>query len=295
MMTRMQKTMQSMMRTKKMRIGLLVLFFIISASIGAIASSKIQRVDAFLRPDFQVFKDGKKVDVDTVLIYEDRSYLKLIEIGKLLDVDVVWNNDNKGIYINSRYEGQPEIPIDDVVYDDFTIEHVSAYSLTYLGRDYPVVSTRIMGKLYYRAIDVNVMGVNTAGMVKLRDTFTGHLFVEESEVQPFWKEAPRINYYNQDVAFFETDKDKADVIYNFIENIPMMNALARGEELRDPRYYFPATVYAIDVLPDDEYNILTMEDGELAWYLVKLRKSSVDTWFYSEYTRKSIQPYLYRY
>lgn len=278
----------------KSRIALLTLLIIVSASFGALAANSIQKVTAYIRADFQVFLDGEKADVGPVLIYNDRSYLPLKQVGELIDAEVIWRNENKGIYINKRYPGQPELPADDdVIHDQITLSTVSTNVFTYLGGDYSVVTYRDLGKLYYREKDLNLMGIDTSGMVKAFDTFTEQLYIEESELEGAWKEQPRINYFSDRVIFRENDKEKADVIWHFIENIPLMNALARGEELRPPEFYYPAHVYTIDVLPNDEYNILTMEEGEICWYLVKLSKSSIGTWYQSQYTKKAQQ--LYRF
>lgn len=275
----------------------LCVFFVMSATIGVFAADTIKKVEAYLRSDFQVFLNGDKVDVGPVLIYENRSYLPLRTVGELVDAEVVWNEENKGIYINQRYHGQP-VPIGsdkEEDYEKIELNAVSVLHFTYLGKDRSVVVNREgYGKVYYRVWDLNLMGIDTEGLVKTRDPFTGHLFVEEKELSQVWQ--PPTNYRYKDVEIPEKNEEKAEVIKSFIKSIPYKNAQARDEDpLPYIEYYYPVTVYAIDALPDDEYNILTLEDGQLCWYTVKLKLSREDRWYQSGYQKSTKELNYYRY
>lgn len=278
---------------------MMVVFFIVSASIGAFGASKIERVDAFLRPDFQVFLNGEKVDAGTVLLYESRSYLPLRRVAELVDAEIIWRDENKGIYINQRYHGQP-VPVgkdDERDYARMELNAVSVLHITHLGAERSIVVNRDQqGKQYYRVWDLNLSGINTDGLVKSIDPFTEHLFVEEEELSKVWE--PPVSYVYKDVVVAEEHERKAEIIEGFIESIPYMNARARGEEpLPHLGYYYPVTVYAIDVLPDDEYQILTMEEGEYCWYTVKLRENREGIWYQSGVNKivKERTNYYYRY
>src|SRR5690606_11313537 len=92
------------------RVALIALLMVSCFTAGAYAASNVEKIEAFLRHDFRVFLDGKEADVGPVLVYGGRSYLPLAKTAELLGVDVKWQESNKGIYVNSRFVGQPGAP-----------------------------------------------------------------------------------------------------------------------------------------------------------------------------------------
>lgn len=70
---------------------------------GALASDGIDKVVAILRPDYQIQIDGRTVNFEqSVLIYNNESYLPLRAIGTALDVNIGWEKETKTILINKK-------------------------------------------------------------------------------------------------------------------------------------------------------------------------------------------------
>lgn len=276
---------------KKTRILFLSLFFLISASIGVFAADSIKKVDAFIRSDFQVFLDGKKTDITPILIYQNRSYLPLRQAAELLGVDVVWNAKNKGIYINQRYSGQP-VKAEDAGkrYDLMNFYQPMMYKAVYLGGEHQLLTNEAYDrKMYYREKDLNYMGIDTRGLLKVREPLTDQLYVDSQEVSALWKETPTLMASYEFTIMNEHDEDRTQYIKDFIEYLPMREAVLRGEEVQPKYYYNPPLVYMIDALPDNEYNILTFQydDSSFAWYTIQLKKSQNGMWYESGYSKKS--------
>ncbi|WP_438444878.1 stalk domain-containing protein [Gorillibacterium sp. sgz5001074] len=164
-------------------------------SAGVWASDGIQKVEAYLRPDFNIVLDGKPVALDKpVLLYNDSSYLPLRKIGELLNATVGWKEETRTVYINSRYNGQPVLEEPNRgPYNAITVEHPFAYQVTYLGGTYTLVGTYLNGVKYYRAADLALMGVDVRALTKSEDTYTGNLYVLSEEAERLFKETPAMN------------------------------------------------------------------------------------------------------
>jgi hypothetical protein len=159
---------------------------------GAWASNGIEKVEAFLRPDYQVLVDGKKVELDKpILLYNDSSYLPLRRISELLNADVKWQGETKTIYINTRFPGQPEAPKEsNGSYPEIRVQNPFPYEVDYLGGHYVLLSDMVNQTIYYRVDDLALMGVDTRGLSKYKDVFTGSLYVPQAEIKAVWKQEP---------------------------------------------------------------------------------------------------------
>jgi hypothetical protein len=270
------------------RILILVLLVCVSFSAGVFANSGIEKVEAFLRGDYQVFLDGKKVDVGKVLVYQGSSYLPLAKIGGLLGADVVWNAENKGIYVNSRFLGQPDPIVDgNVEYESITMTQPAGYLVKYLGKDHPVLAVRSKEyKLYYRDNDIKRMGINTDGLSKAQEQSTMELYLTEAEITKAAAQKPVFNPTYEKLVIGVIEADQMKSIQNFIDGLP---ALYKATASNDPYSYFLAAyIYSIEALPNNEFNIIGMEGSDVRQYWLKLKKNQLDQWYYSEHKIKTL-------
>ncbi|TNJ67136.1 hypothetical protein FE784_06205 [Paenibacillus hemerocallicola] len=74
---------------------------------GVYAKDTLEKVEAYLRPDFKVEVNGKSVKDATPLIYEGNSYLPFRSIGELLGAVVSWDEDKKIIKLAMPVQSQP--------------------------------------------------------------------------------------------------------------------------------------------------------------------------------------------
>jgi hypothetical protein len=165
---------------------------------GAYAQDVLQRVEAYLRPDFNIVINGKLVALEgPTLVYDDKSYLPLKEISKLLGANIIWKGDTQTIFINSLINAEQQASENDQIYEEIKMFNPSSVTLQYLGMEYPMLQTQHQPEngsysydTYYRAKDVRRMGVDTSGLKKSKERFTGELFINEKELQRAWKQKP---------------------------------------------------------------------------------------------------------
>lgn len=204
------------------RIGLLTAALGAAFAAGANAQNMIQRVDAYLRPDFQVVVDGKQVHLaHSTLIYNDSSYLPLKELAAVLGANVNWKEDNKTIYVNSRINPEQPVTVGDMKYGKLKLTNPVASNVTYLGGTYVLLQLYGLDGTYYRESDLLKMGIDTNGLRKMKDMYTNWIFVPENEVQKRWKEKPSPDYYNADpsgLVTSEKDPVKLKVLRDYVKN-----------------------------------------------------------------------------
>ncbi|MBE1447012.1 stalk domain-containing protein [Paenibacillus sp. OAS669] len=168
---------------------------------GVYAEDILQRVEAYLRPDFNIVVDGKPVKLEgPTLVYQDKSYLPLKELGNMLGANILWKSDNKTIYINSRINSEQPTEDKDATYEEFTLRSPASQWVTYLGADYPlltVYSDKGSG-VYYRLSDLKRMGIDTEGLKKNREKLTGVLYVSDAEARKRWRQAPSVSRQNKE-------------------------------------------------------------------------------------------------
>lgn len=260
----------------------------VSFSAGAFAATNVEKVEAFLRGDYQVFLNGKKVDVGPVLVYKGSSYLPLAKIGDLTDFDVKWNKDNFGIYLNARFAGQPKtIDEDNLDFDPIELYSLAGYQAKYRGGTYPVLSNVTQDyKVYYRDADIQRMGIDTRGLRKAYEKHTKQIYIADSEAAKAWKDKPEFTTVYEPVVAGETDPAKIKVITDFIEDLPRLMAFLHRD---DPYYYFGyPQVFVIDALGDDEFTFICYENGKYQSFWIQIKQNSLGNWYYSQYTSNSL-------
>ncbi|MCU6795201.1 copper amine oxidase N-terminal domain-containing protein [Paenibacillus sp. WQ 127069] len=165
---------------------------------GVYAEDVLQRVDAYLRPDFNVVLDGKQIQLESpTLVYADKTYLSLKELGNLLGASVIWKDVNKTIYINSRINPEQQVVEKDQSIEEFKFRTPYSIKVNYLGAEYPLMlayadeGTGVRNNLiYYRLSDVRKMGIDTNGLKQSKEKLTGALYISEPEMKKRLKQMP---------------------------------------------------------------------------------------------------------
>lgn len=242
---------------------------------GVYAQEMIQKVDAYLRPDFNLVLNGKPVNLaHSALVYDGNSYLPLKEIGTLFDATVSWKGDTKTIYINRRVSDlQPETK-DDVSYSEITMLGANGFLLDYLGAKTWVLKVFTGTETYYREDDVKRMGINTSGLAKARDKYTGWLFVSEAELKKVWKEEPKLTYdmnWTQMYMTTETDPQKLQAFEIYTKTWSQV-------AIDNQTHYIVPIV--IDPKPGktNEYRMLVTDNGHFYFYDLVLTERTGGTY-----------------
>jgi hypothetical protein len=197
----------------------------LSFTAGVYAQDAIQKVDAYLRPDFKVIVNGVPVTLTTPpLIYDNNSYLPLTSIAQYFNAQVNWDNDTKAIYVNSRiYEDQRQTS--EKATEEITMMNLRAQSVKYLGENYTTLFINdAKGGVYYRLTDVRKMGIDTKGLKIAKEKYTEDLFVSETELKKSWKETPKPYYANDYINSISpmteiTDKKKIEALNIFVNSV----------------------------------------------------------------------------
>lgn len=268
-------------------VAMLSVLILASFATGAFAASNIEEVKAYLRKDYQVFVNGVKTDVGPVLVYNNKSYLQLTAIGKVMGADVVWNQSNQGIYVNPIiYEKPDPTQADNAQYTAITMVQPQGYKAEYRGAETPVLSvtTSDYGTTYYRVSDLKRLNVDMSGLHLARETRTGELYVSNKELARLGQDQPKFSYYYEKIVTGNPDPEQLKVVQNYIDGLPEMY---KAMNMKDPNfpemdYYTVPYIYAIDALPNDEFNILGLENYEFKRYWLKLKKNMLDNWYRAE-------------
>lgn len=282
------------MNSKRKKVALLAFLLTGAFAAGAAASNGIERVDAFLRPDFKLIVDGKTAQLNNpILVYNDTSYLPIREISGLLGADVNWNNSSNTAYVNSRFEGQPSLPVDNGEYKEIEMKNPNPMFFKYLGRDYGVMTFYGDTSIYYRVTDLNRMGVNTAGVLKYRDTNTHDLYITEEDVQKLWKERPEPQWSTGTIISGVYDSKIKKFLQAMVDDAKAVPYNSQSHSLLLPF----TTVFFIDAIDDHPgYYSMYYRDtkGGTGIIMAKVEKDENGDYIRRSYTLIDLQ-YMYKY
>ena len=282
------------MKSKIVRAMILTAIIASSIGVGAVASDTIKKIEAFMRSDFNIVVDGVASNIGPVFIYEERSYLPVNQIGQALGADVVWDGPSKTIYINSRFQGQPQ-PVDDrnTEYDSISMTSPMPYMMTFRGVEGPVMTmyhySPAASDYYYRDRDVQNLGMDTRALRKAKDKVTGDIYVSEKELANVWQQKPQWAFAESTIIFGEQDAEKRKAIRTFISNIEAIEQL-QGDLVNDPMYRAMPQVIAAESVSDNKAEILFVQQDMLGHmqfgkYIVDLRKSNQGHWSSNGYSK----------
>jgi hypothetical protein len=221
---------------------------------GVYAQDTIEQVQAYLRKDFNVVVNGTKINLENPpLVYKNNSYLPVKELAGYLGANVNWKGDTNTIFINSRIYPQQPLDNQDVTYDEIKLMNTYAYTFTYLGGEYTVLTIN-SDKTYYRLKDIQRMGIDTNGLRKAREKYTKDLYVSNTELSKAWKQQPQMSFMSSGVAVMgEKDAKKLQALRDYVE-------LFRYFTLNNTTYYRQPVI--MDALPqENEYEYLLTQDG----------------------------------
>ncbi|MEI7027868.1 stalk domain-containing protein [Paenibacillus sp. y28] len=274
-----------------------------SFAAGAVAADTeiLQRVEAYLRPDYVVKLDGVKVDLSTTapLIYEGSSYLPLKKIGELLGANVNWDAASKTINLtHSVYVKNPINPEYENTVETFTMEYPEVMKVKYLGKEYPLVVDKNYNKNtdYYRLSDLQKMGLDTDGLKKAKEKITGWLYVRKEEADSLWKQKPVMENAYETLVTGETDEYKLEALNDFS---PEAASYEKGSTKKVK--FLKGTAIVIDASDKpNEYDVLMLHHKYFSYH-VKLESywedkiidgaiRRVTMWRIVEYTSKDLQP-----
>ncbi|MDF2925989.1 MAG: hypothetical protein K0R57_4903 [Paenibacillaceae bacterium] len=264
-----------MKRWKK--VSLLTLLMSGCFAAGAWATNGIEKVEAFLRPDFKMVVDGKSVQLENpVLLYNDNSYLPVRAISEILGAEVNWDGRTNTIYVNPRFAGQPETPAADDTYINIEMKNPTAYQLRYLGKDYGILSLVHDGVYYYRVLDLARMGVDTRGLKKAREINTHSLYVRQDEVEKLWKEPPE-QFMSYGVATSGVPEGEVkDYLLNMANDVI---TYSQTENSIYPRFSRPFFIEAVDGQQDHYFMYSWDATYTLRIFAIHLAKDQQQRWF----------------
>lgn len=264
------------MKLKAKPAAALTILLGISFSAGVYADTVIQKVDAYLRPDFKVIVDGKLAALTSpALIYDGSSYLPLKAIAKELGAQVNWDEATKSIYVNRIiYPNQQPNDTENTLTQEFTMRAPRAQTVQYLGKYYTLLLVYgDRGGTFYRVGDAQKMGIQTNGLRKAKDSYSGELFIDEEELKKAWKETPKPSYMPGDYANAApmgqiTDSKKIEALNTFVKTL---QSFQLGDKL-----YSTSPILMEQGESDMDYVYWCMLNGRIARYRVFLKQEKVD-------------------
>lgn len=279
------------MKSRTLKVLLAAAMMAGSFAAGVMASDGIERVEAFLRRDFKVYLDGRLIDLKETppLLYDEKTYLPLRRIAELVNVDIVWQDATRSIYLNTRYPGQPEAPVeDDGTYKEITMLDALGYTVTYLGKDHPLFTIRdTTYRMYYRVDDLNRMGIDTRGVLKSKEKYTGYLFISQEELVGLWKQQPLMRQQLGPIITGVTDEDLKQQLYTFAtETIQLL-----GKHGID-NYYAYAQVVLIDAVPNHPnwfFLYSREQQGKYFVYALKMSQDEKGNWYQSGFNKTQLE------
>lgn len=176
---------------------------------GVYAQDVLQKVEAYLRPDFRIVVDGRTTGM-TPLIYEGSSYVPFKALGELLGADVSWDESTKTIKVNrpaagsgsqsggaqggtpggsgTASPGTGSVPsTDDVeVEEEITLDTLMRYNFIYNNVDHPTLANIYKGTIYLRWKDIKDIPIDIGKPKLSTEKLTGEQYIHIDLLKPYW-------------------------------------------------------------------------------------------------------------
>ncbi len=209
----------------------IVVLMLLSFTVGAYAADGIKEVTAFLRDDYKIVLDGRKVQLEnTALFYNDYSYLPLRELGLLLGLEIGWDDKTKTVSLTTPTdEVIPDTTLSnpsndsssgnntpsDVQYPvDFMFSNALIYKITMNSKVYFIFANDENGMMYFRRSDVELMGIDLSGLKTVKEKETSELYYPVNELSARLKNPGQFEVTN-DTIIRETNAEKLKVLKAF--------------------------------------------------------------------------------
>lgn len=179
---------------------------------GVYAKDTLEKVEAFLRPDFKVEINGKSAKDATPLIYDGNSYLPFKKIGELLGATVSWDEAKKTIKMAMPVYPQPgtETPAPSTggssepevdpgakpeikppvvkVDEEITLDTPIRYTFVYKDVSYPTLANLYKGNVYLRWKDIKDIPIDVRKPQLSKEKLTEEPYVHIELVKPYWND-----------------------------------------------------------------------------------------------------------
>ncbi|MNI05875.1 hypothetical protein D3C73_588420 [compost metagenome] len=256
-------------KLKWKRVPLLIAGMGLCFTAGVYAQDAMQKVEAYIRNDFNVVVNGeKKVLENKPLVYNNNSYLPVKELASYLGGIVNWDGASQTIYINSRINPEQPDTGKGEVYESITLMSPYVAQLHYLGGEFTVLQN-MTDKTYYRHKDILAMGIKTSGLRLAKEKYTQELYISEDELKKAWKETPQVGFSTELVPIIgETNPKKREALKNYVElqrNAPHFNPA----NPKVPEYRFIQPVY-VEALPTENTYAFLFIDNQRHFYMTSL-------------------------
>jgi hypothetical protein len=120
------------------------------------------------------------------------------------------------------------------------------------------------------------MGIDTRGMQKSREKYTGYLFVTQEDMMSAWKQDPYLNMSYEPVTSGVYDAAlKKSLIQLATDTIPLINQLNLSQYTKISRIFY------IDTVPDhpDYYYLYGVDDyNEIIVYVAQMAQNDKGEW-----------------
>lgn len=266
--------------------GLLTLLMGGCFAAGAAASNGIEKVEAFLRPDFKVVVNGVVAQLENpVLIYKDTSYLPVKTVGTLIGAKVFWDSQTNSIYVDPRVYGQP-VTTDTSQYRTIKMQQPYGNKVKFRGREYGLLSLMADNDIYYREADLTRMGIDTRGVPKVKEEYTGFLFIKQDEAYKLWENIPEMYASYEPVISGVYNEEVKEKLLALANSFPTL-----GQENPDSYPYFPYIFYidAVENNPNQYYMLGQNSNGDLLAYVTEYAQDRQGNWYRTFFQSKNIQ------
>lgn len=238
---------------------------------GAYAQDTLQKVEAYLRPDFTVRLNGQPVALpEPPLVYNGNSYLPFKLIGTMLGAQVSWDERTKSILVtqNPSTVGTPgqvpgnvpgSKPGSGLGYREIKLSNVVRYDLVYENVTYPTLANLDNDTGYLRWSDIQSMPFDMSGVTLLTEQLTKESYVAVEQVSGKW----------------------GGQVMMKLKNTPIYSGNYTEGQKKAIETYFSAhmTAFTVSHTGENEYYVLAQHaDRKFVGYTLKLNPFANDYW-----------------
>jgi hypothetical protein len=193
------------MISKKKFYPLLFLAVLFSFAAGAYAADGIEKVEAYLRPDFRIELDELPVVLDPPpLLYEGRTYLPIRVISELLGAKIDWDQSTFTVKIvspqslssepadkSTQFPGYPTYSGPIYMEEKIRFGEILNYVMEYGDKEYEVLTNQYKGTMFFRLSDLDPILPDYNGLRIWEEEETALKFVLFSDLAEKLDQSPQ--------------------------------------------------------------------------------------------------------